>query len=77
MERRVLVAIFLSFLVLYGYQAFVVKPVPETRFRKAFGTSAQLKAPARGERRFQPAMIASAAARPSTRRPRLGADPRR
>ena len=36
MERRVLVAIFLSFLVLYGYQAFVVKPVP----KPAAGTSA-------------------------------------
>ncbi len=29
MERRVLVAIFLSFIVLYVYQAFVVKPVPK------------------------------------------------
>ena len=29
MERRVLVAIFLSFLVLYGYQAFIVKPAPK------------------------------------------------
>jgi YidC/Oxa1 family membrane protein insertase len=29
MERRVLVAIFLSFIVLYAYQAFVVKPVPK------------------------------------------------
>jgi YidC/Oxa1 family membrane protein insertase len=29
MERRVLIAIFLSFIVLYGYQAFVVKPVPK------------------------------------------------
>jgi YidC/Oxa1 family membrane protein insertase len=29
MERRVLIAIFLSFLVLYGYQAFIVKPVPK------------------------------------------------
>ena len=28
MERRVLLAIFLSFLVLYAYQALVVKPVP-------------------------------------------------
>ncbi len=37
MERRVLVAIFLSFLVLYAYQAFVVKPVPK---------SAQTAAPA-------------------------------
>ena len=30
MERRVLLAIFLSFLVLYGYQAFLVKPSPRT-----------------------------------------------
>src|SRR2546427_12444546 len=29
MERRVLLAIFLSFLVLYFYQALVVKPVPK------------------------------------------------
>src|SRR5262245_18694762 len=29
MERRVLLAIFLSFLVLYAYQAFVAKPVPK------------------------------------------------
>jgi YidC/Oxa1 family membrane protein insertase len=36
MERRVLVAIFLSFLVLYGYQAFVVKPAPKPT---AAGTS--------------------------------------
>ena len=28
MERRVLVAVFLSFLVLYGYQMFVLPPVP-------------------------------------------------
>lgn len=28
MERRVLVAIFLSFLVLYGYQSFIAKPTP-------------------------------------------------
>jgi YidC/Oxa1 family membrane protein insertase len=36
MERRVLIAIFLSFIVLYAYQAFVVKPVP----KPAQGTSA-------------------------------------
>jgi YidC/Oxa1 family membrane protein insertase len=29
MERRVLIAIFLSFIVLYAYQAFVVKPAPK------------------------------------------------
>lgn len=31
MERRVLVAVFLSFLVLYGYQAFFVPPPPVTQ----------------------------------------------
>src|SRR4029453_19268134 len=30
MERRVLIAIFLSFIVLYVYQALVVKPAPKT-----------------------------------------------
>src|ERR1700676_4200784 len=29
MERRVLLAIFLSFIVLYAYQALFVKPVPK------------------------------------------------
>ena len=29
MERRVLVAIFLSFIVIYAWQAFFVKPVPK------------------------------------------------
>ena len=29
MERRVLIAIFLSFIVLYAYQAFFVKPAPK------------------------------------------------
>jgi YidC/Oxa1 family membrane protein insertase len=33
MERRVLLAIFLSFLVLYAYQAFIVKPVPKVAAR--------------------------------------------
>ena len=41
MEKRVLVAIFLSFLVLYVYQALVVKPVP-----KPASTSAGSTAPA-------------------------------
>ena len=30
MERRVLIAVFLSFLVLYGYQALFVPPPPAT-----------------------------------------------
>jgi YidC/Oxa1 family membrane protein insertase len=37
MERRVLVAIFLSFLVLYVYQTYVVKPVPKTAKTTAAG----------------------------------------
>ena len=39
MERRVLVAIFLSFLVLYGYQALFVKPVPRRPATSSTGTS--------------------------------------
>jgi len=45
MERRVLVAIFLSFLVLYVYQALVVKPVP----KPANGTATSESLPAAGE----------------------------
>ncbi len=33
MEKRVLIAVVLSFLVLYGYQAFFVKPVPPAKAR--------------------------------------------
>ena len=43
MERRVLVAIFLSFVVLYLYQALVVKPVP----KPPAGQQATTTAPAR------------------------------
>jgi YidC/Oxa1 family membrane protein insertase len=35
MEKRLLVAIFLSFLVLYGYQIFVIKPATERAKRQA------------------------------------------
>jgi len=38
MERRVLVAIFLSFIVLYAYQAFIVKPVPKPATATTAGT---------------------------------------
>jgi hypothetical protein len=31
MERRILIAVFLSFLVLYAYQALFVPPPPPTR----------------------------------------------
>src|SRR2546426_1184683 len=40
MERRVLLAIFLSFLVLYIYQALVVKPVPKPAITPAPQTAA-------------------------------------
>ncbi len=40
MEKRVLIAIFLSFLVLYAYQALVVKPVPKPASGAAPATSA-------------------------------------
>ena len=40
MERRVLVAILLSFVVLYAYQALVVKPVPPNGSSSATGVSA-------------------------------------
>ena len=48
MERRVLVAIFLSFLVLYLYQALVVKPLPKPA--GAAGTATGTNVPAPGER---------------------------
>ena len=40
MERRVLLAIFLSFLVLYVYQALVVKPVPKPVLAPGIETAA-------------------------------------
>jgi YidC/Oxa1 family membrane protein insertase len=49
MERRVLLAIFLSFLVLYVYQALVVKPVPKpangTANSEALPTAAEAEKP--------------------------------
>jgi YidC/Oxa1 family membrane protein insertase len=39
MERRVLIAIFLSFVVLYLYQAFLVKPVPKSATAKPAATT--------------------------------------
>src|SRR6478672_491381 len=44
MERRVLVAIFLSFIVLYAYQAFIVKPTPKPAAGSA-PTSAAARTP--------------------------------
>src|SRR3954465_9309700 len=45
MERRVLVAIFLSFIVLYAYQAFFVKPVPKPQPGAAATQTAPRPAP--------------------------------
>ena len=45
MERRVLVAIFLSFLVLYVYQTLVVKPVPKPVGGVATGTAPNAATP--------------------------------
>src|SRR6516225_4387533 len=49
MEKRVLVAIFLSFLVLYVYQALVVKPVPKPASTST-GSTAGASATSTGER---------------------------
>ena len=71
MERRVLLAIFLSFLVLYAYQALVVKPGPKppaTASRSAGGsTPAAEQAPAAAPLNpaLQPEAPAGAAATPS------------
>ncbi|PYR53478.1 MAG: hypothetical protein DMF91_28260 [Acidobacteria bacterium] len=50
MERRVLLAIFLSFLVLYFYQALVVKPVPKPPAAIATSTAAPQGLPAEAPR---------------------------
>ena len=45
MERRILLAVFLSFLVLYAYQALFIPPAPQTP--SGAGAGAQSSAPAR------------------------------
>ncbi len=45
MERRVLVAIFLSFIVLYAYQAFFVKPAPKPQPGAASTTATKSSTP--------------------------------
>ena len=65
MERRVLVAIFLSFLVLYGYQALFVKPVPKRPVATpAAGTSATA-APGQAPAAVSPAPKATSAVPPA------------
>ena len=39
MEKRVLIAVVLSFLVLYGYQALFVKPAPPSKARTTAGST--------------------------------------
>src|SRR2546425_10011154 len=64
MERRVLVAIFLSFLVLVLYQSLVVKPVPKPS--GAAGTAAGTNAPASGERAAEDRGAASSTSKSGT-----------
>jgi len=73
MERRVLFAIFLSFLVLYAYQALVVKPVPKQPAPAASGasptangTAAATKAPAAAQAPLQPESVPPAIPREAT-----------
>ena len=48
MEKRLLVAIFLSFLVLYGYQVLVLKPAADKAKREAPAAATTAGTPARG-----------------------------
>ena len=57
MERRVLIAVFLSFLVLYGYQSIFVPPAPE----QPAGTTTPAAQ--------QPAAVSAPAAAPSAAAP--------
>ncbi len=68
MERRVLFAIFLSFLVLYAYQALVVKPVPKpttTAASAGRGTAAPQPAPPPAAAALPPPPPAPVPAQPS------------
>jgi YidC/Oxa1 family membrane protein insertase len=63
MERRVLIAIFLSFIVLYAYQAFVVKPVPKPAPGSPAAQAAKSSVPAAAQ--ATPASSATATPSPS------------
>jgi YidC/Oxa1 family membrane protein insertase len=73
MEKRVLLAIFLSFLVLYLYQALVVKPVPKTAGGSgAAAAQTRTGGPAAGlPPAAAPGQAASAAAKPSATGPAM------
>jgi YidC/Oxa1 family membrane protein insertase len=62
MEKRLLVAIFLTFLVLYGYQILVLKPAQEAaagrRAAQAGATTPAGAVPARGTAAVSPAAVA-------------------
>src|SRR5215470_9201972 len=64
MERRVLLAIFLSFLVLYVYQALVVKPVPKPVNGPDAQTTPAVSTPSSSEPVPTPAAPAEAATTP-------------
>jgi YidC/Oxa1 family membrane protein insertase len=61
MERRVLIAIFLSFIVLYAYQAFVVKPAPKPQ-QSASQAAQSAKPVTAGAAKPAPSQAAQAAA---------------
>src|SRR3954463_12277269 len=61
MERRVLIALVLSFLVLYVYQTYVVKPVP----KPAQTAAQQTQAPAAGQPAGSPVSEVPAADKPA------------
>src|SRR3954469_19039170 len=60
MERRVLIAVFLSFLVLYGYQTFFVPPAQPQQARVAQPASAPGGVPASAATAPSPATPAAA-----------------
>ena len=66
MERRVLIAILLSFIVLYAYQAFVVKPPPKPLVQTASTTTQAGKSAPGGVKPATPAAAAPAAPTAST-----------
>ena len=74
MERRVLLAIVLSFLVLYTYQVFVVKPVPKPATGPATVTTTPIEGtrPAEAAASTNPAAAAPVVAVPPVTSPLLG-----
>ncbi|MDA1184238.1 MAG: membrane protein insertase YidC [Acidobacteria bacterium] len=65
MERRVLVAVFLSFLVLYGYQTFILPPPPPPQPQAETSASAPGTATATGTAQESPAIPPSPQATPA------------